>query len=187
MKINNNLIFLSKNRNYVSFNLKDLMSEDIEDGIMENSNNNNDLYPKCRYEDGKYISPWCNKTKKTLMSVINWQLEKPKKLNFPNLKDSQEALQHIKINKNVLNNIDKPHATWMGHASCYFQSEGVFFLTDPMWSDRASPTQLIGPKRYTYPPIDLEELHIDVILLSHTHYDHLDYNSAMKIGNKSLW
>lgn len=45
----------------------------------------------------------------------------------------------------------------------------------------------MGPKRYTRPALDLDKLDVDVVLLSHTHYDHLDYATAVKIGNKPLW
>ena len=41
--------------------------------------------------------------------------------------------------------------------------------------------------RYIEPPVALEDLHIDVVLLSHTHYDHLDYSTAKRIGNRALW
>jgi len=81
----------------------------------------------------------------------------------------------------------KPHVTWLGHATCLYQTEGTFFLTDPLWSGRASPSQLLGPKRFIEPPVEVEDLKVDVVLLSHTHYDHLDHGSAQRIGNKALW
>lgn len=56
-----------------------------------------------------------------------------------------------------------------------------------MWSDRASPLSFAGPKRYIQPPIELEDLKIDVVLLSHTHYDHLDIASVCRIGNRAHW
>lgn len=64
---------------------------------------------------------------------------------------------------------------------------GVNILTDPIWSDYASPLQFMGPKRYIKPALDLNKLDIDIVLLSHTHYDHLDYNTATKIGNRAKW
>jgi N-acyl-phosphatidylethanolamine-hydrolysing phospholipase D len=56
-----------------------------------------------------------------------------------------------------------------------------------MWSDFASPLQFMGPKRYMSPALDLAKLDVDVVLLSHSHYDHLDYDTAKQIGNKSTW
>lgn len=75
--------------------------------------------------------------------------------------------------------------TFIGHATFLIQMYGVNILTDPVWSKRASPLSWIGPKRYTEAGIDLENLpHIDLILLSHNHYDHLDKKTLKKLNNK---
>jgi len=66
-------------------------------------------------------------------------------------------------------------ATWIGHSTVLIQTAGLNILTDPFFSKRASPTQLAGPKRVRDPGIALANLPpIDLILLSHNHYDHLD-------------
>ena len=65
--------------------------------------------------------------------------------------------------------------TFVNHATCLVQVDGLNFLTDPVWSDRVSPVGFAGPKRFAPPGIRLEDLPpIDWILLSHNHYDHLD-------------
>lgn len=65
--------------------------------------------------------------------------------------------------------------TWVGHASLLIQLNGLNILTDPMWSERASPARFAGPKRWVAPGIALDALPpLDVILQSHNHYDHLD-------------
>lgn len=65
--------------------------------------------------------------------------------------------------------------TWIGHSTFLIQMGGVCILTDPIWSERASPIPWIGPRRIRAPGIPLGLLpHIDVILISHDHYDHLD-------------
>jgi L-ascorbate metabolism protein UlaG (beta-lactamase superfamily) len=74
---------------------------------------------------------------------------------------------------------EKPHsglrATWLGHASVLIEIDGHRILTDPVFSQRASPFQFIGPKRLHPPPIQLSELNgIDAVVVSHNHYDHLD-------------
>jgi L-ascorbate metabolism protein UlaG (beta-lactamase superfamily) len=68
------------------------------------------------------------------------------------------------------------HVTWYGHASTLVELGGARVLFDPVWSDRVSPTQLLGPKRLHQPPHRVEDLpHVDAIVISHDHYDHLDF------------
>jgi len=75
-------------------------------------------------------------------------------------------------------------ATWMGHATTLVEIDGKRVVTDPIWSDRCSPSQWIGPKRFFPPPIALQELpKIDVAVVSHDHYDHLDMNTAQALAN----
>jgi L-ascorbate metabolism protein UlaG (beta-lactamase superfamily) len=73
--------------------------------------------------------------------------------------------------------------TWFGHAATLIEIDGARVLTDPVWSDRASPVSWLGPRRWYEPPIALGELpKIDAVVISHDHYDHLDYGTivAMK-------
>jgi L-ascorbate metabolism protein UlaG (beta-lactamase superfamily) len=66
-------------------------------------------------------------------------------------------------------------ATWIGHSTVLIQTAGLNILTDPFFSERAGPFQFLGPKRVREPGIVLKDLPpIDLILLSHNHYDHLD-------------
>lgn len=66
--------------------------------------------------------------------------------------------------------------TWLGHSTMLIEIDGHRVLTDPNWSDRASPLSWIGPKRWYPPPIQIGQLpRIDAVLISHDHYDHLDY------------
>jgi N-acyl-phosphatidylethanolamine-hydrolysing phospholipase D len=68
-----------------------------------------------------------------------------------------------------------PSLTWIGHASFLVRLDGATFLTDPVWSDRASPLSFAGPRRLVPPGVPLEVLpKVDVALLSHDHYDHTD-------------
>lgn len=66
-------------------------------------------------------------------------------------------------------------ATWIGWASVLVEIDGRRVLTDPVWSERCSPSTLVGPKRFHAPPIALADLPpIDLVVISHDHYDHLD-------------
>jgi L-ascorbate metabolism protein UlaG (beta-lactamase superfamily) len=65
--------------------------------------------------------------------------------------------------------------TYVGHATVLLQTQGLNILTDPIWSERASPLSFVGPKRVASPGVRFEDLPpIDVVLVSHNHYDHMD-------------
>ena len=75
------------------------------------------------------------------------------------------------------------YAIWIGHSTFLIKKEGLTILTDPIFSDRASPFGFIGPKRLIPPAISISELpKIDVITISHNHYDHLDISSLRKLS-----
>jgi len=70
---------------------------------------------------------------------------------------------------------DGLHITWYGHASALVEIEGRRILFDPVWSDRCSPSQQVGPKRLHQPPVALADLPpLTAVVISHDHYDHLD-------------
>jgi N-acyl-phosphatidylethanolamine-hydrolysing phospholipase D len=76
-----------------------------------------------------------------------------------------------------------PALTWIGHATTLVQAGGISILTDPIFSERASPLSFAGPKRQVPPGIALTELpHIDAVLVSHNHYDHLDAPSIRALA-----
>jgi len=80
----------------------------------------------------------------------------------------------------------QPSITWIGHASVLAQLGGLTLITDPMFSERASPLSFIGPRRAQAPGIALAELpHVDAVLISHNHYDHLDEASVRALGRQS--
>jgi L-ascorbate metabolism protein UlaG (beta-lactamase superfamily) len=72
--------------------------------------------------------------------------------------------------------------TLIGHATLLIQMAGLNILTDPVWSDRASPLSFVGPKRVTPPSLGMQDLPpIDLVLISHNHYDHLDTASLAQL------
>ena len=80
---------------------------------------------------------------------------------------------------------DDNYAIWIGHSTFLIKKDGVTILTDPIFSKRASPFRSIGPKRLIPPAIPLDMIpNIDVITVSHNHYDHLDIHSLKKIAKK---
>ena len=75
-----------------------------------------------------------------------------------------------------------PRATWVGHSTVLLQIDGINILTDPIWSLRASPFTAIGPRRHQPPGIAFADLpHIDLVVISHNHYDHLDEATVQRL------
>lgn len=84
------------------------------------------------------------------------------------------------IQQRVLGN--ELQVTFVGHATVLLQTQGLNILTDPIWSERASPVQFAGPKRVHEPGIDFTALPpIDIVLISHSHYDHLDIPTLQRL------
>lgn len=81
-----------------------------------------------------------------------------------------------------------PQITWIGHATVLVQYAGINILTDPIFSQRASPFSFMGPKRATQPALSIEQLpEIHIVLISHNHYDHLDECTVKAIGDGAAW
>ncbi len=75
---------------------------------------------------------------------------------------------------------------WLGHSTMLIELEGKRILTDPIWSDRASPVSFAGPRRFFPPLIALEDLPaIDAVVISHDHYDHLDTATIQSLNEKT--
>ncbi len=74
----------------------------------------------------------------------------------------------------------------LGHSTLLLKLHGEFWLTDPVFSERASPVQWAGPQRFHQPPISIADLPpIKGVILSHDHYDHLDYAAIMELAAKT--
>ena len=86
----------------------------------------------------------------------------------------------------LLNSIDSDRITWLGHASFLIKTSGVTILTDPFLSKFASPVSWAGPKRFVDLPIPINKLPpINIVLVSHNHYDHLDDKTVRQLENKN--
>ncbi|OBI85925.1 MBL fold metallo-hydrolase [Mycobacterium asiaticum] len=73
--------------------------------------------------------------------------------------------------------------SWFGHSTALVEIDGYRVLTDPVWSDRCSPSDLVGPRRLHPPPVQLEGLPaVDAVVISHDHYDHLDIDTVLALA-----
>lgn len=80
---------------------------------------------------------------------------------------------------------DEVRVTWFGHSSLLLQMHGMNILIDPIFSERSSPVSFAGNKRFSHPPVGIEDLpSVDLLILSHDHYDHMDYNVIKEIDEK---
>lgn len=116
-------------------------------------------------------------------SVLKWQWERLTSKKAPEKDFHPEVLKTDTTS--LRENKDKNTLTWIGHASFLLQLEGMNILTDPVFSDRTSPFSFVGPKRVVKLPFELEQLPaIDVVVISHNHYDHLDVASLKKLAKR---
>jgi L-ascorbate metabolism protein UlaG (beta-lactamase superfamily) len=77
--------------------------------------------------------------------------------------------------------------TWLGHSTMLIEIGGVRILTDPVWGPRASPSAIVGPKRFQAVPVSLREMPpVDVVIVSHDHYDHLDYPTIRALAKTNV-
>jgi L-ascorbate metabolism protein UlaG (beta-lactamase superfamily) len=78
-------------------------------------------------------------------------------------------------------------ATWLGHSTVLVEIDGFKVLTDPVWGLRASPSRIAGPKRFHPVPVPLKELPpVDLVVISHDHYDHLDYPTIRQLAKREV-
>jgi len=114
-------------------------------------------------------------------SMSKWNKEKKKiKINIP--------ADHVIDKKKVLENLEKlkndNYVAWIGHATFLIRLGNTTIITDPVFSKNMGPL-IFGPKRYVNPAIDLKEIpEINLYLLTHNHYDHLDYRTIKKFPHK---
>ncbi|MCX5828331.1 MAG: MBL fold metallo-hydrolase [Deltaproteobacteria bacterium] len=111
--------------------------------------------------------------------VWNWILNNDWP-EWPEVKDIPPGPRPVtRVPKGVIS------VTPVGHATFLIQMDDLNILTDPIWSDRCSPVPWAGPKRYRQPGIRFEDLPpIDVVLVSHNHYDHLDLPTLERLAEK---
>ncbi len=135
--------------------------------------------PKTEHFDGKkFINP-SRRPANGLKEVGEYgRTRNPDKWRF--VADAEHENRNVPSPKE-----DRIQYTFINHSTFLIHIAGLNILTDPIWSERCSPFQWAGPKRMRPPGIAFENLpHIDLVLLSHNHYDHLDKNTIKRLVKK---
>jgi N-acyl-phosphatidylethanolamine-hydrolysing phospholipase D len=134
--------------------------------------------------DGGFRNPHASDDSIGFGQILGWQLgfydetaslpRPPADFTYPNPRESADP--------------GRPRVTWINHSSFLVEAGGVRFLTDPIWSERASPVSWAGPRRRHPVPIALDGLgRIDFVVISHNHFDHLDLDTVRRLGNHVRW
>ena len=143
-----------------------------------------DLGPAPRTEDGRFINPVGPLTRGNfgvrfpflLRRIGSAFRERP---GAPARRENDGLL----LRENAQHST--PMVTWIGHATLLVQMDHVSFLTDPIWSQSASPLPLISPRRFVPPGLALADLPpIDFVIVSHNHYDHLDLKTLAWLASR---
>ncbi|XP_048410190.1 N-acyl-phosphatidylethanolamine-hydrolyzing phospholipase D isoform X1 [Stegostoma tigrinum] len=144
-----------------------------------------------RGKDGRFVNPWPTWSDLAFTNVLKFAVMERDHTNIPSSKaELDEGLPILEPyfvkNPELVGSLGNGiRVTWLGHASLLVEMEGLTFLTDPIFSQRASPVQFFGPKRFRNPPCTVAQLpKIDAVLISHTHYDHLDYNTVLSLNER---
>ena len=146
--------------------------------------NSEGLPLSARDDRGRFIIPWdegaCDKK---FTDFLKWRWERFFKRDpEPEGREEMPMVEFVD-SEGLLGGVE---LTWIGHSTCFVRVGGVTILTDPVLSQRCSPSQYVGTERFVPPAATLDDLpDVDVVLISHDHYDHLDYNTILALGKSS--
>lgn len=133
---------------------------------------------------GGFQNPWPGNESRGLSDIVRWMQERrgqpraptPARGSFPT---AAPVIARPRAG------VSEHTATWIGHSTILLQSAGVNIITDPVFSERASPVQWLGPRRVMPPAMDMSALPpLDIVLLSHSHYDHLDKAAVQQLARE---
>ena len=129
--------------------------------------------------DGTYTNTSGIANESSLKEVLKWSWERRgKRVETFEFETKEPNYQKIYKNEELM-------ITWIGHESFLYQNKDINILTDPHFTERASPLSFAGPKRYMAPGMKIDDLpDIDVVTISHSHYDHLDYGTVKSLSEK---
>ncbi|HSC83792.1 MAG TPA: MBL fold metallo-hydrolase, partial [Pseudomonas sp.] len=133
--------------------------------------------PASDHFDGQHFRNLQPTPIKTLRALLKWQFNREPQapwLQQPAANDVAPVVERVSDGE--------LRVTYINHATVLLQHRGLNILTDPVWAQRVSPFSFTGPRRYQQPGLSLDQLPpIDLILVSHNHYDHLDLYSLRNL------
>lgn len=133
---------------------------------------------KSDHFDGKVFFNPGHKDQNSFLDVLKWKIGADTKPWPENVKNKDYPAPVLPEGKKV-------NLTFINHATFLIQLQGLTVITDPVFSERVSPVTFAGPKRARLPGVTLENLPaIDVVIVSHNHYDHMDLSSLKAIDAK---
>ena len=122
--------------------------------------------PSDHFDGLRFFNPDHPATDRDLVELLRWRIG-GQRARWPSQAPGRQVVPASRV--------DTLTVTMIGHASVLIQAAGRNFLVDPVWADRASPVPWAGPRRVNAPGVALDRLPpIDVVLITHNHYDHLD-------------
>ena len=133
--------------------------------------------PFPKHFDGKRFFNPNGRQARGLWEALRWKLTSRPERSPRFVADVQPSRPPASVDGHEL------RVTLVNHSTVLVQQSGTNFLTDPLWSERASPFGWVGPRRRRSPGVKWEDLpRIDVVLLSHNHYDHLDLTTVRRLA-----
>jgi L-ascorbate metabolism protein UlaG (beta-lactamase superfamily) len=130
--------------------------------------------PSDHFDGLRFWNPGHEGTDRAVRDILRWKLKESRAV-WPRSIPVRQAIPDARV--------AGLRATIVGHASVLIQAGGFNVLTDPVWSERASPVPFAGPRRVSPPGIAFEALpEIDTVLLSHNHYDHMDMATLRRLN-----
>lgn len=134
--------------------------------------------PRSDHFDGvRFFNPGQPTTDRSILDLLRWQFAGRPAAKWPSAVPAKQV--------RPADRVGGLRVTAVGHSSLLIQVANVNVLTDPIWSDRASPVSFAAPKRVTAPGIAFEALPpVDIVLLSHSHYDHFDVATLRRLQAK---
>lgn len=135
-----------------------------------------------------FQNPWPGFEERGFFDILRWMILDHRKPIHRNGRFDGEIGRVENDGSFLRENESEFTVTWVGHSTALVQLQGVNILTDPVWSDRISPLFFAGPRRHGALGLAFGDLpRIDVVLITHDHYDHMDRATIRRLGNDPVY